>query len=439
MLFNVSRRGLLSVLAAAPMTLAMASAGPAETVPNFLGDDAAPVERKAAARLFGAAVRPDQLTDETPLLQAIRGCGLLVPEYHGQWSAVEWRRGNPWYGNYDAICDFAEKHGQQVRGHSLIWEQMTPDWARDEMLDQQDWQTVERHFATLLPRYSGRIREWIVVNEMIDTEHGDRGFRRTSFQRAYGNDYVRRALETARVLDPQAKLMINDYSLCYDNPVDEARRNQMLRLVERIKASGTPLDMVGLQGHLELRKGRISQPRLARFIADLSGMGVEVAITELDVLEDDLNRPIEERDGRAGSDRRRGRSEGGEQRRHLGPLGQAELAAGSPARHQGRAGLLAGRLRRDEPGPALRRRNAAQAHARRAPARRDDGIIHQTSSLPRSSCAMLSPDRSTGFSAVRTQSMSSAMPLSKSRLGAMPKTRSILEMSAKQWRMSPTR
>lgn len=296
MLFTVSRRGLLSVMAAAPMTLAMASAGPAETVPTPFGDGAVP--KPQAARLFGAAVRPDQLVDDTPLLHAIRGCQLLVPEYHGQWSAVEWRRGNPWYGNYDAICDFADKHGQQVRGHSLIWEQMTPDWARCEMLHGKDWATIERHFATLLPRYSGRIREWIVVNEMIDTEHGDRGFRRTTFQRAYGNDYVRRALETAHVLDPQAKLMINDYSLCYDNPVDEARRTQMLRLVERIKASGTPLDMVGLQGHLELRKGRISQPKVARFIQDLSAMGVEVAITELDVLEDDLDRPVAERDAR---------------------------------------------------------------------------------------------------------------------------------------------
>jgi len=278
------------------MTLAMASAGPAETVPTPFGDGAVP--KPQAARLFGAAVRPDQLVDDTPLLHAIRGCQLLVPEYHGQWSAVEWRRGNPWYGNYDAICDFADKHGQQVRGHSLIWEQMTPDWARDDMLHGKDWATIERHFATLLPRYSGRIREWIVVNEMIDTEHGDCGFRRTTFQRAYGNDYVRRALETARVLDPQAKLMINDYSLCYDNPVDEARRIQMLRLVEHIKASGTPLDMVGIQGHLELRKGRISQPRTARFIEDLSAMGVEVAITELDVLEDDLDRPVAERDAR---------------------------------------------------------------------------------------------------------------------------------------------
>ncbi|WP_343614805.1 endo-1,4-beta-xylanase [Novosphingobium sp.] len=252
--------------------------------------------RDAGQRRFGAAVRPDQLVDDTPLLAAIKGCDILVPEYHGQWSAVEWRKGEPWYGNYDAILGFAETHGMAVRGHSLIWEKMTPDWARAEMLEKRDWRTVTRHFANLLPRYSGRIADWIVVNEMIDTEQGEKGLRRTSFQQAYGSDYVAMALLTANGLDPRAKLMINEYALSYDNPVDEARRNALLRLVENLKTRGMPLHSVGLQGHLELAKGAIPQKRLARFMSDLADTGVKLAITELDAIEADRNRPIAERD-----------------------------------------------------------------------------------------------------------------------------------------------
>lgn len=249
-------------------------------------------------RLFGAAVRPDQLTGQGALLSAIRQCDILVPEYHGQWSAVEWRRGRPWYGNYDAIVDFARDHGQMVRGHSLIWEQMTPDWARKEMLKKRDWRTVERHFASLLPRYSGRIAEWVVVNEMIDTEDGEDGIRRTSFQRAYGNDYVARALETARALDPQARLMINEYGVCHDNRTEEDRRTALLRLVERLKGRGVPLDMVGIQGHLELEKGLVSQQRLARFLRDLADMDVKLALTEVDVLEQDRSLSLAQRDAK---------------------------------------------------------------------------------------------------------------------------------------------
>ncbi|MEO5866172.1 MAG: endo-1,4-beta-xylanase [Sphingomonas sp.] len=259
--------------------------------------DAPPPRRPT--RVFGTAVRPVQLATACALRDAIdTDCGLLVPEYHGQWSAVEWRRGDPWYGNYDAITAYAAARGMQVRGHSLIWEQMTPGWARDDMLHARDWRTVERHFANLLPRYRGAIGEWIVVNEMIDTEHGDNGLRRTSFQRAYGNDYVRRALETAHICDPDTRLMINDFSMLHDNPVDEARRRRMLGLVEQLKRDGVPLHAVGLQGHLDLAKGPIAAGQVERFLADLAGMGVEIGITELDVLEDDRNDPLAARDRR---------------------------------------------------------------------------------------------------------------------------------------------
>lgn len=252
--------------------------------------------REDRGRMLGAAVRPDQLTENSPLKSAIIDCDLLVPEYHGQWSAVEWQRGNPWFGNYDAIVDFAAEHGQSVRGHSLIWEQMTPDWARKEMRDRKDWRTVERHFANLLPRYRGKIGEWIVVNEMIDTEDGDKNMRQTSFQRAFGNDYVVRALETAHALDPSAKLMINEYALYHDNPVDEARRNALLKLVERLKAKDVPLHSVGVQGHLELAKGAIPQRKVEKFLGELASFGVEISLTEVDVLEENIEAPVGQRD-----------------------------------------------------------------------------------------------------------------------------------------------
>jgi len=257
------------------------------------------LETKHGPIQLGTAVRPDQLVSKDELLQAIqRDCSLLVPEYHGQWSAVEWEPGRPWYGNLDLITAFAERHSMMVRGHSLLWEQMTPQWARDEMANDRDWRTVKKHFASLLPRYRGKMAEWVVVNEMIDTEDGHHGLRRNSMQRAYGNDYVRRALETAHALDPDARLMINEYSIEHDNPLDERRRNALLRLVEHLKVKGAPLHMVGIQGHLELAKGAVPQQRLSRFFADLASFGVKIAVTELDVLEEDRTLPIQERDRR---------------------------------------------------------------------------------------------------------------------------------------------
>jgi len=295
MLSLLSRREMLTALAAAPIAFQVSHTDQSDRPRNDAGLATTRGSRPARLR-HGAAIRPEQLTADTPLLAAIRKCDILVPEFHGQWSAVEWRRGNPWFGNYDLILAFAEAQGQAVRGHSLIWEQMTPEWARREMLDERDWRTVERHFASLLPRYEGRIEDWIVVNEMIDTEHGEDNIRRTSFQRAYGSSYVLRALETARQFDSSASLMINEYGLYFDNPIDEARRVALVQLAEDLKKRGAPLDKIGLQGHLELSKGVIPQRRLERFFADLANTGVKLAVTELDVLEADRTRPIAERD-----------------------------------------------------------------------------------------------------------------------------------------------
>jgi endo-1,4-beta-xylanase len=263
--------------------------------------------RRSAAgeRPFGTAVRPDQLDPQSPMSSIILGsCDFIVPEYHSQWSAVEWERGNPWFGNVDAIVAFAGANNMRVRGHSLIWEQMTPDWARSAMLEERDWRTVQAHFSSMLSRYGDQIPEWIVVNECIDTEHGHANLRQNSFQRAFGNEYVHRAFESARELAPGARLLINEYGLEYDNPTDEARRTALLRLVEKLKHDGAPLDGVGIQAHLDLSKGKLVEPVLARFYSELSAMDVSLEITELDVLEADRTAPVAVRDARVAAETR---------------------------------------------------------------------------------------------------------------------------------------
>lgn len=290
----LSRRAMLTGLAACVIPAAAGQA-PATSWPRRAAD----ATTSGRKRLFGAAIRPDQLAPGSVLERCIRrDCQLLVPEFHGQWSAVEWVAGKPYHGNYDAIVNYARATGKQVRGHSLLWEQMTPDWARHSLQSERDWLVIRRHFAGLLVRYSGRIGEWVVVNEMIDTEDGDGLFRRNSFQRAFGNNYVARSLELARELDPGAKLIINDYSLSQSNPVDARRRAAMLKLVEQIKARGVPLDCVGIQGHLELSKGPVASRELETFMRELAAMGVEIAVTELDVLEDIRGLPVAARDRR---------------------------------------------------------------------------------------------------------------------------------------------
>ena len=42
--------------------------------------------------------------------------------------SVEPSRGSHDWAEADRIVNFAEAHGQQVRGHTLLWHQQNPGW-----------------------------------------------------------------------------------------------------------------------------------------------------------------------------------------------------------------------------------------------------------------------------------------------------------------------
>src|SRR4030095_3235474 len=106
-----------------------------------------------------------------------------------------------------------------------------------------------------------------------------------------GADYVRGALLEARALAPRARLMLNEYSLEYDNREERDRRYLFLKLIEGLKRSGTPLDGIGLAGHVDLRKGTVATSSIAGFLKELADMGLEIVVTELDVKESDYTAP----------------------------------------------------------------------------------------------------------------------------------------------------
>jgi endo-1,4-beta-xylanase len=254
---------------------------------------------QSGARYFGAAARIGDITGDSELRAVIlRDCSSLTPEIHLKWDSLEFSKGEFNFSPVDDLLNFAEQNGKQLRGHTLIWEQSTPAWAKREILVTRDWRIVAGHFSHVLSRYRGRIGEWDVVNEPIDTEHGVDGLRTTCFQRAFGPSYIERALREARALAPTARLLINDYGFEYENPVDEARRTALLDLLTRLNAAGAPLDGVGLQAHLDLSKGRIRPATLERFVRAIADFGLDVTITELDVKESDARAPINVRDER---------------------------------------------------------------------------------------------------------------------------------------------
>ena len=248
-------------------------------------------------RYFGAAVRIDQINNEAKLREALlRDCSYVTPEIHMKWDAIEPRRGEFVFAPADDLVVFAQQHGLRVRGHTLLWDQSTPKWAREAILANSDWKIIQRYFTSVISRYSDTVIQWDVINEPIDTGLRGDGLRANLFLKAFGPDYISRALEEARALAPKAGLAINDYGFEYENQTEKQRRSAFLRLLERLKRRNAPLDVVGVQAHLDLAKGPLKERTIANFLREVAGFGHEIIITELDVKERDLSIPLEERD-----------------------------------------------------------------------------------------------------------------------------------------------
>lgn len=256
--------------------------------------------------MYGCAVQLDWLNAEANLREEVLAqCAQLTPELAFKWLAVEPRRGELDFAPADALADLAAKHGKTLRGHTLIWHRGTPAWAEASLRADKDWTLLERWLASIMPRYAASVSEWDVVNEPIETGHRQDGLRQSVFLEAFGPDYLRRALEAAHALAPRARLMINEYDLEYPLQEQRDRRYCLLKLAERLKAQGAPLHGVGLQAHLDLRKGHIDAAAVTRFCRELAGMGLVLRVTELDVKERDYAAPAAERDRRVADETRR--------------------------------------------------------------------------------------------------------------------------------------
>lgn len=134
---------------------------------------------------------------------------------------------------------------------------------------------LQQHVTSEVTHYKGQCYSWDVVNEALN----DNGtFRNSIFFTTMGESYIRIAFEAAAAADPDVKLYYNDFSI--ETP--GKKTTAALNIVKNLKASGTKIDGVGFQSHFIVG----STPSKAVQVANLqsfTALGVEVAITELDI------------------------------------------------------------------------------------------------------------------------------------------------------------
>ena len=253
--------------AAALALMCAVSAAPAGDV--TLGAAAA-----TSGRYFGAALDPDALDEKLYRDLAAAELTSVTPENAMKWESVEAARGQFRWRGADALVAFAKANGQKVRGHTLVWHSQLPLWLINGRFSPDELKSLMvAHIATAAGRYRGAVYAWDVVNEPFAD---DGGWRKSIWYDAMGPDYVAIALKAARAADPNAKLYINDYGVETAGPKMRALHD----LVASLKRDGVPIDGVGLQSHFVAGAAPADLPAV---MADFAALGVDVAVTELDL------------------------------------------------------------------------------------------------------------------------------------------------------------
>ncbi|MDT8759815.1 endo-1,4-beta-xylanase [Sphingomonas psychrotolerans] len=296
------RRAFIAGAAAACSVPLVSSAVPfVPPLPDFDGPGLNARARRSGRR-YGCAIKSGQIAKDPAFTAAVlREAGTIVQEYELKRHVTQPAPGRYDFSGNDKLVDFAEQHGLAVRGHTLVWYAMNPPWleaALPRAAPRAKEGLLTGYIETAMRRYAGRIGEWDVVNEPVEPKEGrPDGLRaKNIWEQAFGENYIDLAFHTAREADPRARLFLTDFGLEHASRRCEARRAAILRLLERALSRRVPIDALGIQGHLKPFREPFDERTFARFLDEVRGMGLGIAITEMDIADRGGPQAIEPRD-----------------------------------------------------------------------------------------------------------------------------------------------
>lgn len=193
-----------------------------------------------------------------------------------KWDSIEPQPGKFSFTGGDAIASLAKANSQLLRCHTLVWHQQLPTWVTNGTWTKETLTAaLKNHITTEVTHYKGQCYAWDVVNEALN----DNGtFRNDVFFQVLGQDYIKLAFETAAAADPNAKLYYNDFGTEFPGAKSTAAQG----IIKSLKTAGVKVDGVGFQAHFVVGGTPSKAAQIANMNA-FTSLGVEVAITELDI------------------------------------------------------------------------------------------------------------------------------------------------------------
>ena len=242
-------------------------------------------EQYSDAFEIGAAINANQTDGDYGVLIK-KHYNSVVAENAMEPGPIQPTEGNFNWTEVDQIVKFAKENGQTIRFHTLVWHSQAAEWmfldkdgnpmeptaANKELLLDR----LETHIREVAGRYKDDIRDWDVVNEVIDPSQPD-GLRRSTWFEITGTEYIELAFRvTDEVAGADANLYINDYSTH-----DPKKRDFLYDLVKGMLDKGVPIDGIGHQTHINIASPSITLMRES--IEKFASLGLDNQITELDI------------------------------------------------------------------------------------------------------------------------------------------------------------
>ena len=175
---------------------------------------------------------------------------------------------------------WADARAMPVRLHVLVWHTSLAAWVAGAVNSGTWDDIIDAHIDGVLSHYPGRAWDVEVANEVFDTGETD-GFRtRSGIRRPAARTTSPTPLSApGSTAARHAKLFLAEFGI--EQADGAAKRDLLLTAVEDWLSQDVPIDGVSLQSHLQCDEA-LDKLALRRFIKDLQGMGLEVAVTEFD-------------------------------------------------------------------------------------------------------------------------------------------------------------
>jgi endo-1,4-beta-xylanase len=309
---TITRRPLIRALALGAGGLAL---GGCATAPG--GEPSLDQLARAKGLRFGSTLgslgRTSRFHDLPYRELTARECSVLVAENETKWPQIRPDPTKPYdFRAADEMFAWAKSHGMALRGHTLLWlePKWLPAWVNALNYGAGDGEAARKllaeHIRATCGHFGDSIESWDVVNEAISPETGE--LHRNVFSAPFGGGsegsvaQIDFAFRLAREAAPKAQLVYNDYMSWGHGSA--RHRAGVLKLLTDLKKRGTPVQALGLQGHISwgnkpgVPKDEPAQraAQWRRFLDDVQALDLDLLITEFDVNDRGMPADIAERD-----------------------------------------------------------------------------------------------------------------------------------------------